>query len=304
MSPFLRLPCLAACLLLTLTFFVACSSSSAPAPPYTQEQFASDLCGVAQSCCSTVGLQSLEDCSGTIVHSLEGLPSWDPVSAHACIGELTQAAAASGFCGASPSTPDCTSVFQLPSPGTVAAGQACAEDSDCAVPDGGAASCFEAAGGGTCVSLPPGTAGDDCLCTVEGSVTSCGSILPAAAVIYSCDVADGLSCDTSTATCIALSATMGTCAKDLDCAPGDYCDFGDPTQRPAECLPRVAAGAACGTAGPECQAGSFCDPASSTCKSDASAGWICANGTACLSGSCTGGVCRGGFAPIVCSSTH
>ena len=153
----------------------------------------------------------------------------------------------------------------------------------------------------------PGGVGDPCLITIDGPAESLGTVIPTASVVYACNTADGVACDIDSARCVALSQTTGPCTSDNECVAADYCDSGDSTNRPPECFPRVGIGEACSSpasAGkdPECQTGAFCDPVSSRCKSDAQARWICADGSACLSGSCVGGACRGGLAPRVCSS--
>lgn len=179
-------------------------------------------------------------------------------------------------------------------------GQPCKLDSDCAPSSGtgGGAICDFGSGadGGTsqvCVQTLPGKAGQmPCIETVtaNGSSSSSGFGMAPPSLGYLCNTADGVACNFTTHACTALAATGQTCATDVDCVTGDYCNFA--ASGGEACAPRLADGASCrGSLGNACQTTSICDTTSQTCVAGLPSGAACTSGEPCASRICSNGKC-------------
>jgi hypothetical protein len=180
-------------------------------------------------------------------------------------------------------------------------GQPCSQGSECRVPLGGMATCYlqtvgldgGTASSGSCVEQTAGQAGQGpCLGTVNGDSGSSTTLSsgPPPSEPYVCNLADGLTCNHTTKKCTLLAATGGPCEVDQDCIAGDYC----PPYPATTCAKRIADGAPCtpSVLSP-CQATSYCDSGSQTCKPLLADGTVCMLDQQCQSSSCTNGTCGG-----------
>ena len=197
----------------------------------------------------------------------DGKMTFDGDRADACLAAVR--ASDFDFCGQNDGPPACDQVVK----GQVAAGEACDDDSECARPAGGDASC-EIGGdsdAGKCVQEKRGTAGEACYgtCEAEGSSTTCSGFgeEPTNFIKVQCFRNDGLRCDTETKKCLALAAAGGECNSDEACESGLRCDFTD-----SKCVVLTATGGDC-QANDECLAG-FCDP-SNKCAEPLALGATC-----------------------------
>jgi hypothetical protein len=132
-----------------------------------------------------------------------------------------------------------------------------------------------------------------CVATIQGDVTyfTFGSgKTPTMGV--TCNVADGVYCDSTSQKCTALAATGQACQQDQQCAASDYCAFGSTTG--STCQPRIAVGSACMNTGSNvCVANAYCEPSSNTCKAQLATGAACSTNEECQSGTCNNGKCSG-----------
>ncbi|HEX3345196.1 MAG TPA: Dickkopf N-terminal cysteine-rich domain-containing protein, partial [Polyangiaceae bacterium] len=178
-------------------------------------------------------------------------------------------------------------------------GGACTQDSDCAKPPGGSATCFDdfsfADGGSTqtqtCIQTTPGMAGDGpCVGDVLTSGTEyvwSGSGPPPASGV-TCALADSLTCDQPTQKCKTLGATGQPCNGDSDCVPADYCAFASSAE---QCTVRIADGAPCSADLTGCLSTSYCDTSTTTCKPLLTTGSSCTSSEQCASTDCVNDVC-------------
>lgn len=267
---------------------VACDNGSnvatADAGP-TAAEFAAQYCQIIEPCCADAGLST----RGTLCRGQIDSTTFNPVAAQECLSAMLAASKNSAFCSdfvGFGSPPQCYYYFF----GGVAVppGESCTSRFDCAMAAGGSALCFmQTSSTGTCVQTQTGVAGQGpCVATVQGVDTYQvwgNGLLPSTG--YTCDVAEGISCNPTTHKCTALSATGHPCQADQDCLTSDYCASGS-------CQPRVAVGAACGnTSGPECVTTAYCDFSSSVCKPLLPNGSACTGSFMCQFYNCNDGKC-------------
>ena len=277
---------------------VACSSSSG-ADASSASGFAQQYCALIEPCCADAGLST----SGQSCNALLSLGSgYNAANGQACLDATKQAEGTADFCTtAGGNLPGCKNVFSNGSSGSgnLQPGQTCKFATDCApaTGTGGGATCYFASGddGGTsqvCVQTLPGKAGQmPCISTQTPNGSSAGltSAMPPT-LGYVCNTADGVSCNFTTHACTPLSATGQTCASDVDCVTGDYCNFA--ATGGEACAARLADGASCaGSLGNACQTTSICDTTSQTCVAGLPSGAACTSGEPCASRICSNGKC-------------
>lgn len=285
---------------LIAAWIAACSSSSS-GDTSTASGFGQQFCQLLEPCCADAGLSTSGTLCQAFVSEAASKGTYNASAGQACITALQGASKSPTFCtNFGGNLPQCNDVFGTGG-GAAGPGQACTTDSDCAKAAGGGAICFTqfsfGDGGtsstGTCVQTQKGAAGQGpCIATVQGQVTSyqwTAGTPPSMG--YTCDTADGVSCDATTHKCTSLASTGQACQSDQDCVTSDYCSFGGSTGG-SSCQPRAAVGAACGGAsGAQCVTTATCDPSSSTCKALLPDGSPCTGGDVCQSAICANGKC-------------
>ena len=126
-----------------------------------------------------------------------------------------------------------------------------------------------------------------CVGTRDGAVTSfssSGDTIPLTG--YICDLADGVSCNSTSGACEALAAVGEPCTG--ACVTAAYCAFSE-----GVCRPRVALGDAC-KSDEECVAGAYCETTGNTCAARRASGKACTDNSECESGDCTNQTCADG----------
>lgn len=286
---------------LFLGWFVACSSSSGSGDASSASGFGQEFCQLIEPCCADAGLSTSGSQCQLFVGAAESKGTYDPNAGQACLTAMQQASKSSTFCtDLGGDLPQCDSVFGSGG-GSAGPGQPCTTDNDCAKAAGGSAICFTTTnfvdGGSsstsTCVQTQSGMAGQGpCIGTVQGDVTyfqGSGNGAPPS-MGYTCNVANGVSCSSTTQKCTALAATGQPCESDQECVTSDYCAFGGTGS--STCQARAAVGAMCG-GGAQCATTAYCDSSSSTCKALLPDGTACATSEQCQSSGCNNGKCTG-----------
>jgi hypothetical protein len=214
-------------------------------------------------------------CASLATAASSGRIHFDPAKAAACTSAIQ---AAGSNCPGYETAVD--TVCQSAVTGTVANGGACFSSADCA-----AGTCdLGATCPGACLAFA--TQGQACdpvkaVCspglTCDTTTSTCKAI---SGVGGPCPCLAGEYCDTGTTTCLAKVAT-GPCASGDECAFGSVCVQG-------QCARYVAVGTACnGTAETSaCGIGSYCDPGTSTCLAWPLVGQSCASFPVCQTGYC------------------
>ncbi len=187
------------------------------------------------------------------------------------------------------------------SSGSVQPGGSCKFDSDCAPAAGGGASCLGGGfaadggfGGEQCIQTTTGTSGQGpCIGTINGSATETswsGTSAPPAHA-YVCNVASGLTCNSTTQQCSPQVGTGQPCSQDNDCVAADYCDFSGSSG--STCAPRLADGSSCAMSFSACMTTSYCNSTTQTCQPALPNGAACGSGnsTPCQSGICVNNKC-------------
>jgi hypothetical protein len=267
-------------------------------PPASLAAFAADYCSLFTPCCMKAGLHVGGQGCQVFVEALAAGQTYNAGAGQACVHETQQLSTQQDFCSAPSSGPSCRNVFS--GSGTKGPGQPCATTTECAAPAGGTANCWiqttfvdgGTTSSGSCIQLLYGMVGQGpCLGTVSGNSTSfswSGSA-PPPAMAYLCNVADGVSCNSPTRKCTALSATSQACTQSTDCVAGDYCSF---ATSGSTCVAHVANGASCaGTSSNACLTTSYCDTGSQTCKPLLAGGSVCTLDMQCQSHRCINGMC-------------
>jgi|SRR5580658_2518313 hypothetical protein len=268
--------------------------------PGTEAEFITAYCNLFVPCCVDAGLGTGQACS-IALGALVAQKPYNATAAPACLQEMQQASTQSDFCTNGGSGPSCSNVFSGGS-GTKGPGQPCSQDGDCLAPSGGMATCYlqtvfvdgGTASTGSCMQLTAGQAGQGpCFETISGnSSSSAGSStsMPPPARGYFCDVASGVACNFTTQKCTALGIAGQACQQDQDCVAADYCQA-FPTNT---CAARIADGASCAASSEDpCQATSYCDSGSQTCKPRLANGVPCTVDQQCQGQMCTNGTCSG-----------
>ena len=198
---------------------------------------------------------------------------WDAALAGQCLTEVAAVPACATDAQLRMGSASCEQVFDL-SRGTAAEGAACAEDLDCAEPQGTSVYCDS-----VCVhkaASPRGAAGDACGTTCESFGDGASECSGSGVAGAQCYVNDGLYCGADNR-CTALAAAGATCDGGVVyCAAGNYCG------PESTCTPQRAVGEACGDDG-ECASG-VCDPDAGKCVEPGAAGAACDNTRDCATG--------------------
>lgn len=257
-------------------------------PVGNQDEFIAQLCDEYMPCCEAAGRPSTGAQCRAFYAAFAPTSGYDRIAAGACLDEIR---AADDQCDmSSTDSPSCNQVFV--SSGTKRAGEACDQDSDCALPEAGQVTCRDGYANGAsirqCQVRLEGQAGSaPCLGTREGNVTYfSGNNEGVPLSGYVCDVGDGLACDSATGACQRLPMGGEAClAGQYQCEVAAYCSFPE-----SICKRRSALGAIC-TSADECSLGAYCDLTSSTCKASRGAGEACASSDECSSHDCTNQKC-------------
>jgi hypothetical protein len=283
-------------------WIAACSSSSGSGDTSSASGFGQQFCGLLEPCCADAGLSTNGTLCQAFVNEAASKGTYNASAGQACISALQAASKSSTFCtDFGGNLPQCSNVFGATG-GGAGPGQPCNTDNDCAKASGGSAICYTQTNfvdGGTtststCVQTQKGKAGQSpCVGTIQGNTTyfslSSGMV---PGMGYTCDVADGVYCDSNTQKCTALAMTGQTCNGNEQCVASDYCAFGGTTGQ--TCQARVAVGSMCTNNGSNpCVTGSSCDPNSGTCKAQLPSGAACTTSQECQSGICNNGKCSG-----------
>jgi hypothetical protein len=288
-----------------LAALVACSSSNGNGAS-TEAGFAQQYCALLAPCCADAGLSANTSTCAELISALG--QGYNPAAGQACLNAATQASKEPGFCSSnSMSSSACSGVFSNSNSnsgggnGSVQPGGSCQFETDCAPAAGGGASClgggFSADGGlagSQCIQTTTGTAGQGpCIGTINGSSTetSWSGDTPPPSHAYVCNIASGLTCNSTTHQCSAQVGTGQPCNQDQDCEAADYCDFSGTSG--STCAARLANGASCATSASACVTTSYCDTASQTCQPALPTGAACGSGTStpCQSGLCVNNKC-------------
>ncbi len=283
-----------------------CSGASAAA-----QSFAQSYCALIEPCCAAG--QSSSACEDLILGAA-GTQTFDQTAATGCLAALQARPSGAGFCaGLVPLSssanrfaviPECVSVFGPSSTGTVAAGQPCSVDGDCAPGPSGPSACEpdlflpvgSSADGNICVVITTKLS-DPCIGTASPSEQSFGGAPGGPAGYAFCDRDQGLMCSSSHV-CVPIGG-LGDPCDSFDQCDGikTYCEFGS-----GSCQARLPAGATCTNAYGACVDGSNCDPTTSVCKVLDGAGTACSAATSpsnCLAGYCgSNGTCPDPLAGI------
>jgi len=282
-----------------------CSGASAAA-----QSFAQSYCALLEPCCAAS--HSSSGCEDLVLGAA-GSYTFDQTAATACLAALQARPSGSGFCAGLATLsssangfaviPQCASVFGSASTGTVAAGQPCTMDGDCAPGPSGPAACepdiFLSTGpndGGNFCAVITTKLSDPCIGTASLSQRSFEGAGSPVGYTF-CDQDQGLICSSSYV-CVPIGGPGDPCDGSEQCdGIKTYCEFGSGT-----CQSRLAAGAACTNAYGACIDGSDCDPTTSVCKVLDGAGAACSASTFpsnCLAGYCgSNGTCPDPLAEI------
>ncbi len=289
---------------LVAAWVAACSSSSGSGSASSASGFGQEFCQLLAPCCADAGLST----NGTVCQAFVGeamsMGTYDASAGQACISALQGASKSSTFCtDFGGNLPQCNDVFG-PAGGGAGPGKPCNTSSDCAKASGGSAVCYSVTNfvdGGTnststCVQTQAGKAGQSpCVGTVQGDTTTFALTPgPPPEMGYTCDVADGVYCDSNTQKCIALVATNQACTGTAQCVTSDYCGFVSGSTRQT-CQPRAPIGASCpfSSTGNPCVANAYCDTNTNTCQQQIGNGASCSTSQQCASGNCNNGKCSG-----------
>lgn len=256
------------------------------------------VCGNLAACCRAEGLPTNEQQCRSAYNALiaEGVPKpgalpYDANIAGQC---LTALDAATKSCGSlfEADAAVCERVWK----GDRQAGETCTSDIECAVPEGGRASCYSSDGGpDVCNVERRGKAGDACdsTCTEEPGSTSCfgGGSSGGTPANTSCYTNDGLVCNDGT--CgpipgIGEPCDFGGCGEDA------FCDFSD------GCQPKVAVGQPC-SGFDECVDAAYC--ADGTCTAKKADGQPCEDFDECVNECLESGTCgdESGIDEAICA---
>jgi Dickkopf-like protein len=253
--------------------------------------FVNELCELYRPCCAAAGLRADGVQCRAFYGAFTSAGSYDAAAGEACLTAMRAASSQPDFCDGNAEPAACDAVFGTSS-GTKAPGQTCDFDDDCAPSAQGEAICGSAfpSGGGEirkCQILVRGTAGSTpCIRTVEGSTWSSsynGDDVPLMG--YSCNVADGVRCDSLTDTCVALTPVGGDCLTSSQCVREATCSSATDT-----CAARAPVGSACGLDS-DCVKTAYCSDPGGLCTARSANGTACTDDNQCVSDSCVNMKC-------------
>ena len=287
---------------LVAAWVAACSSSSSSGNASSASGFGQQFCQLLEPCCADAGLSTSGTVCQAFVNEATSMGTYNPTAGQACISALQAASKSSTFCtDFGGDLPQCNDVFGTNGRGA-GPGKPCNTASDCAKAPGGSAICYSVTNfvdGGTnststCVQTQKGTSGQGpCVGTIQGNTTYFALTAGAPPGMgYTCDVADGVYCDSTTQKCTALAATGQACNGNQECVTSDYCAIGGTNG--STCQPRTPLDSPCsfGVTN-QCVAGAYCDANSGTCKTQIANGSACSTSQECASGNCNNGKCSG-----------
>jgi hypothetical protein len=288
----------------------ACSSSNSgtrTANASTASNFISSYCSYIGSCCGSQSLPS----DGSQCREFLGFEvnssAYNATQGQACLNAVSSAAGSDpAWCvdqQASTNTA-CNGAFGK-SGGTVQPGGKCTTDSDCAAaPSGDVITCrtyfSNNAQTQICQVETHGKAGDGpCLGTIKtvsGATDTSFNDQPDGGMpsqgVY-CFNDDGVACDATTSTCVALGQIGDSSCLANGCVSGAHCD--DTTDK---CVASAATGSAC-TQTTDCITGNYCNTSGgNTCTAQLNTNAPCTTSDQCVSGSCSNGKCGAGLAAI------
>jgi len=289
---------------LAAAWVAACSSSSGSGSTSSASAFGQQFCQLLEPCCADAGLSTSGMLCEAFVNDATSKGTYNPSAGEACISALQAASKTSTFCtDFGGDLPQCNDVFGTTASGA-GPGKPCNTASDCAKAPGGSALCYSVTNfvdGGTnttstCVQTQKGTSGQGpCVGTVQGDTTTFALTPgPPPGMGYTCDVADGVYCDSTTQKCVALITTDQTCTGTVQCVTSDYCTFTSGTAGQT-CQPRTPLASPCQSfsATNPCVAGAYCDTNSNTCQTQIANGATCSTSQQCASGNCNNSKCSG-----------
>jgi len=248
-------------------------------------QFATLWCQTVDVCCTEFSFATDDmKCQADAEKWLTAAPgqTYDPKLGAQCLTALQQRAAVTACAGHVP-TP-CRTLYR----GTVAPGQPCTGDADCAVDERGITSCSLTEE--ICLVEVRAKAGQ--ACNVEGAGSGGGSYSDDEALTgvpnyleATCWREDGLTCQYGTG-CVPLIALVGDCFLDEECVMAGRC-----VDR--KCVARLANGEVCDH-DTECLPGSRCPDAGSprVCIEKLHLGDACSANDQCCGGCFAGNVCQ------------
>jgi hypothetical protein len=287
---------------LVAIWVAACSSGSSNTS--SASAFGQEFCQLLEPCCAHAGLSTSGTMCRAFVNEATSMGTYSPTAGQACISALQGASKSSGFCtDFGGNLPQCNDVFGAMG-GGAGPGKPCNTASDCARAPGGSAICYSVTNfvdGGTnttstCVQTQKGMSGQGpCVGTVQGDTTTFALIPgPPPGTGYTCDVADGVYCDSNTQNCAALITTNQACNGNPQCVASDFCGFGSGSTGQT-CQARAPIGSTCpfGGGSNPCVANAYCDTNSNRCQAQIADGAACSTSQQCSSGNCNNGKCVG-----------
>lgn len=193
---------------------VACSSSSSSEQSSASDDsssFVSQYCELFTSCCSKYGMKNDGSCvTFFTVSAASG--TYDAVAGSACLDKMRAAKDEATFCEASVYPTPCNWVFKMK--GSVAAGEKCAKEADCAPAAEGGVACAGATDAAKiCQAQVAGKENDaPCVGTKNDSVTTFDyGATPTPSRGFLCDEAEGLYCNSATHACTRTVAVGAKC---------------------------------------------------------------------------------------------
>jgi hypothetical protein len=273
----------------------------------TESDFLGELvqasCRGLGECCTRSGLPfSKSRCEYAVRTAIiqQGIPrssdivTYDADAATACVAEVEALMQSCVDWQSSPPL-SCAAAFSGSSPPS----GVCLKEDDCAVPDGGAATCMvDATQRASCTVRSRGTLSASCTssCWLMGGVLQCEpAVDPYLASTTICSAEDGLFCNAS-GSCARLLGRGESCRSSRDCQGGLYCEASR-----GVCLVRVMVGNTCAQAdacavGARCSAAGRCalgQPDGAACDATR----VC-QGTCDMTGICQGAAVSGLLAPF------
>jgi hypothetical protein len=271
---------------LPLALSLACSKSAS-------EKFNETFCGYIAPCCKQLGIQPTGDMSCTELMNLLSMGAkYDSAKGDACLAKMKAEVAAGTFCnGGTGDTPSvCNEVYSSDQKrGNKKAGEVCDFDNDCALPAQGEVRCAADFSVDPIVSkcqvrVAGALGSSPCAGTQDGEMFTGSSGDAFQSSITVCHTADGVKCDSTKSTCVALAATGSRCSYTSDCVRTDYCTSGTSSV----CATKLGAGATCVVADDApCGKDLYCAASSKTCVATLPNGSACSDSDMCQSGYCS-----------------